>query len=95
MSMYYQSLVESYLEPVAESHNDVIYRCPFCESSRGSGHLYINYDKNMYHCYKCDIGGRDIRTLLTKMGYSFKEDIPSSVLVRDSTNIIFRLDSIT
>lgn len=95
MSMYYQSLVESYLEPVAESHNDVIYRCPFCESSRGSGHLYINYDKNMYHCYKCDIGGRDIRTLLTKMGYSFKEDIPPSVLIRDSSNIISRLDSIT
>lgn len=94
MSAYYQSLVESFIEPVSETKKDIIYRCPFCEGATGSGHLYINYDKNVYHCYKCDIGGRDIKTLLTRMGYSFSENIPNSILSRQRDNTTSKLMSV-
>lgn len=94
MSAYYQSLVESFIEPVSETRKDIIYRCPFCEGATGSGHLYINYDKNVYHCYKCDIGGRDIKTLLTRMGYSFSENIPNSILSRQRDNTTSKLMSV-
>lgn len=60
----YQSLVEKKLEPVGRSNNDIIYRCPVCEGEQGSGHLYVDYDKNYWHCFKCGIGGRRLESLL-------------------------------
>lgn len=83
---YYEGIIEGILDAVGESGGgkDVIYRCPFCEGSKGSGHLYINYDKNMYHCYKCGIGGRDIRKLLSMMGISVDEEVPKSISNRTS-----------
>lgn len=70
-------MVETILDSVGVSKNDVVYRCPFCESTTGSGHLFINYDKNVFHCYKCDIGGRDIKKLLRMIGYTDFEDVPT------------------
>ena len=58
----YQSLVETKLEPVGASGNDIIYRCPKCEDH--SGHLYVNYDREYWHCFKCDAGGKRIESLL-------------------------------
>lgn len=62
--MDFQSLVERKLEPVGTSNKDVIYRCPQCEGDSGSGHLYINYDKGYYNCFKCAFRGRRIESLL-------------------------------
>lgn len=86
---YYEGLVDSVLDPVGESGGgkDIIYRCPFCEGIKGSGHLYINYDKNLYHCYKCGVGGRDIRSLLRLMGISLEEEVPVSLLQRNSKSM--------
>jgi len=70
MNDYYQTLVESKLDPVGESGDNVIYRCPQCERHTGSGHLYVNYKKNVYNCFKCNLSGRDIRRLLYEIGYS-------------------------
>lgn len=91
---YYQSLIESSLELMGETGKDYIYRCPFCEGSTGSGHLYINYDKNVYHCYKCDVGGRDIKYLLFRMGYSLDESTPSSILSDKSSSSLRLNDTI-
>lgn len=60
----FQSLVERKLEPVGETGNDVIYRCPQCEGDSGSGHLYVNYNNGLYHCFKCGFRGRKIESLL-------------------------------
>lgn len=60
----FQNLVEMKLDPVGKSGNDVIYRCPKCEGISGSGHLYVNYDRNVYHCFKCNFRGRNIVSLL-------------------------------
>lgn len=60
----FQSLVEQKLEPTGSSGNDIIYRCPQCEGTEGSGHLYINYRKGYYHCFKCGFRGRRIESLL-------------------------------
>lgn len=86
---YYEDILDSVLDPVGESGGgkDIIYRCPFCEGTRGSGHLYINYNKNMYHCYKCGIGGRDIKYLLMSLGISCNEEIPESIFEKKSTSV--------
>lgn len=62
--MDFQSLIETKLEPVGQSNNDIIYRCPQCEGSTGSGHLYVNYDRGYYNCFKCTLGGRRLEGLL-------------------------------
>ena len=86
---YYEGMIDSVLDQVGESGGgkDIIYRCPFCEGSKGSGHLYISYDKNMYHCYKCGIGGRDIKNLLTMLGISVDEEIPTAISSRKSSTL--------
>lgn len=86
---YYEGILNSVLESVGETSGgrDIIYKCPFCESSTGSGHLYINYDKNMFHCYKCDVGGRDISKLLSMLGISLSEEIPTSISNRESNSV--------
>lgn len=60
--MDYQSLVETKLEPVSESSKDIVYRCPICDDK--SGHLYVDYNKEMWHCFKCNAGGKSISSLL-------------------------------
>lgn len=36
--------------------NEVIYLCPFCTDHKG--HLYVNYDKNVFNCFKCGMRGK-------------------------------------
>lgn len=62
--MDFQSIVERKLEPVGTSNRDIIYRCPQCEGDSSSGHLYVNYDKGYYHCFKCNLSGKRIEGLL-------------------------------
>lgn len=62
--MEFQSLVERKLNPVGRSGEDIIYRCPVCEGEIGSGHLYVNYRKGYFHCFKCDLAGKRINKLL-------------------------------
>lgn len=72
--MDYQSLVERKLEPVGQSNNDIIYRCPYCEGDTGSGHLYVNYDKNYWHCFKCNLGGKRMESLLRALHIDISYD---------------------
>lgn len=71
----FKSLVERKLEPVGRSGNDIIYRCPKCDDK--SGHLYINYEKNKFHCFKCDYGGKTIVPLITELGINIGYDYAS------------------
>lgn len=82
MSDYYQTLVESKLIPTGESGTNVIYHCPVCERGSGSGHLYVDFDKGVFHCFKCGFKGRSIPTLLSYLGYdrSSLKDIPVSII---------------
>lgn len=70
---YYQTLIESKLECVGYSGENSIYRCPVCERNSGSGHLYVNYQKGMFNCFKCNFSGRSLSKLLTTIGYSITE----------------------
>lgn len=72
--MDFQSMVERKLEPVGRSNNDIIYRCPYCEGETGSGHLYVNYDKEYWHCFKCNIGGKRMESLLKALHIDISYD---------------------
>ena len=72
--MDFQSLIERKLEPVGASNNDIIYRCPQCEGTEGSGHLYVNYDKGYFNCFKCSLSGRRIEGLLRVLQISLDYD---------------------
>ena len=85
----FQSLVEQKLEPVGKSNNDVIYRCPYCEGSTGSGHMYVNYDKNYWHCFKCNMGGKRMESLLRALHIDISYDYAKLYSDRDK-----ELDSI-
>lgn len=60
----YQSLIESKLDVRGVSGNNVIYVCPNPNCGDTSGHLYVDYVKNKWHCFHCNIGGRSISSLL-------------------------------
>ena len=70
---YYQTLIESKLECLGYSGENSIYRCPVCERNSGSGHLYVNYQKGMFNCFKCNFSD-DGRVLYNRV----KEDTCSS-----------------
>lgn len=73
--MDFQSMIETKLEPVGRSANEVIYRCPCCDDK--SGHLYINYDKGYFNCFKCQVGGKRLESLLKllhiEIGYDYEK----------------------
>lgn len=71
----FKSLVERVLHPVGKSGKDIIYVCPKCGDT--SGHLYINYEKNKFHCFRCDWGGKSIVSLLTELGINIRFDYDS------------------
>lgn len=50
------------MTPVGRSNNDIIYTCPQCDDK--SGHLYVNYDKGYFHCFKCGLSGKRMEGLL-------------------------------
>lgn len=86
----YQSLVESVLLPVSSSGDDKIYLCPKCSDT--SGHLYVNYDKNKFHCFRCNYGGKSIIKLLKDLNVQLDfdyEDLDQDQEIRST-----RLDSI-
>lgn len=58
----FKSLVERKLDPVGRSGNDIIYLCPECNDT--SGHLYVDYNKQYWHCFRCGIGGKRLESLL-------------------------------
>jgi len=86
----YKILVESKLTPVGINGDDVIYRCPVCEAVKGSGHLQVNYKINKYNCFKCDVGGSDIKNLLhlLKVDVSMDYDALYSSYEKKLDNII-------
>ena len=83
LNVDFQSLVERKLEPVGSMGNDIIYRCPKCEGVDGSGHLYVNYDKGYYHCFKCALSGRRIESLLRVLGMDIDYDYEKIYSDRD------------
>lgn len=53
--------------------SEAIYFCPFCGD--GKGHLYLNFDKDVYNCFKCGIRGRiSSLTYTTIMSLQRKRD---------------------
>lgn len=61
-----KNLVEMKLDPVGRSGKDIIYICPDCNDT--SGHLYVDYDKGYFNCFKCSFGGKSLGKLLRKLG---------------------------
>jgi len=55
----------------AMPNGEHLYRCPKCGDK--SGHLYVNYRKNMFICHKCSsMRGRDLNVLCKMLGISKK-----------------------
>ena len=73
--MNFQSMIESKLEPVGKSNDDIIYLCPQCDDK--SGHLYVNYNKGYFHCFKCNLSGKRLEGLLKilhiEIGYDYNK----------------------
>lgn len=59
-------------EPVRLSPKtgELVYRCPLCGPEDQSGHLYLDPDEGVWHCYRCNNGGR-ISWLVWKTGIAF------------------------
>lgn len=72
-----QTLVERKLVPVGKSGNDIIYVCPHPNCDDKSGHLWINYHKGYFNCFKCGWGSKSLVPLLEKLGVDFKFDYES------------------
>lgn len=70
----FQSLVERKLTPVGISGDDTIYACPCCEDESTGHHLYVDYNKGVYHCFKCGFRGRRIESLLKFLHVDLKYD---------------------
>lgn len=88
----FQSLVERKLSPVGSMGNDVIYLCPKCDDK--SGHLYIDYNKNYWHCFRCGIGGKRIEGLLKMLDISLDYDYSKLYDEReDSLSAILKMKS--
>lgn len=68
----YRSLIERKLEPISNSGKEIIYLCPDCNDK--SGHLYVNYDKNVFHCVRCGYAGRSLSKLARKIGLDVSYD---------------------
>lgn len=51
------------LEPVQVSNDESLYYCPYCESEKGSpdirGKLYVNWQKRVGWCHRCETSLRD------------------------------------
>lgn len=47
--------------PVATSGDEYRFKCPFCvkkaKTPDEKGHLYVNLDKKVYHCFRCGAKG--------------------------------------
>lgn len=71
----FQSLVERKLIPVGKSGNDIIYVCPKCDDK--SGHLWVNYLTNKFHCFKCNYGSKSITPLISELGIDVRFDYDS------------------
>jgi ribosomal protein L37AE/L43A len=47
---------ESLGRPVKETQRDIVYHCPLCDDT--TGHFYVRRSNGVWHCFKCDRGGR-------------------------------------
>lgn len=60
---------------------DIRYDCPFCKERKGSpdtkGHLHINMNLGVYHCFRCDASMRTtgIFLRLTSSKSSYKNEV--------------------
>ena len=59
---------------IAGGGEEINVTCPYCASRMGSGdssgHLGLNFSKDMGHCVRCDWGTRGVRKWLKKFGFA-------------------------
>ena len=65
----YQTLIERKLICTGRSGDNFIYACPKCENKDTGHHLYVNYKKNVFHCFHCNYAGRSIANLVYDLGF--------------------------
>lgn len=58
-------------EPIRKKGNQVFFNCPFHEDTHG--HLGVNLQKKVFHCFKCNVSGR-LNELETPLN-NFKEKV--------------------
>jgi hypothetical protein len=63
-------LVQPELVRHAPRSGELVYRCPLCGPDDQSGHLYLNPDSGVWHCYRCGQGG-NVSWLRHKTGIDF------------------------
>lgn len=83
--MNYQSMIERKLHPQGQSGREVIYACPVCEDLDSGHHMYVNFDKNVWHCVKCGAGGRRLSSLLKLLNLSVDFDYDSLYTEQDKS----------
>ena len=62
--------IQSNFRIMGTSGSNLIIKCIFCGDDR---HLWIDPDKGVFHCFKCEAKGNNISFLMAHLNKSFKE----------------------
>src|SRR6266568_408302 len=68
-----ERLVESSGIELKKSGKDLVGSCPFHED--GTPSLVVTPEKNLWHCFSCQIGGGPIDWIIKKNGVSFRHAV--------------------
>ena len=67
------------------AHGEFYWSCPFCHHHKPK--LAINVAKGAWHCWVCNVSGRHLRTLFTKVGAS-RQDMAELARILNETGPI-------
>jgi len=59
-------IINNILGKSYKSSGEVLFRCPYCKSSKRK--FSVNFDKNVYKCWVCDVRGRDLYRIVRRFG---------------------------
>lgn len=65
------------------AHGEFYWSCPFCHHHKPK--LAINVNKGAWHCWVCNVSGRNIRSLFTKLGVSKHDMAELNRILNDGT----------
>lgn len=88
--MIFIDLPQSSFFKVEKGGKELRYNCPFCAERKGSpdakGHLHINVEKGIYHCFRCEASFKNTGVILRKFHKSKNLDQNKLVKV-DKVNL--------
>jgi len=73
------------------------YICPFCKERRGTpdtkGHLYVNLDQGIYHCFRCDASPKNTNLYIYSSIYKRAKSISETSTISLPKDYCFLTES--